>query len=364
VAEATQKPRKGLRRAAVGIGLTAAGVGAALVAERLAARRIRGRPDPESGEMFGLLPPDDLGTVRSFDGTELAVRAAGPEDAPVVVFLHGVTLDLTTWYYQWRSFSERYRCVLYDQRAHGRSGLPPKGDYSVNSLGRDLEVVLDHAVPRGPAMLVGHSMGGMAILSLALERPEEFGNRVAGVVLADTGASDLLREVFGGLGTGVGEALRRLGNRLGRRMDTAERLQEWTRRFGTDLAFLIARATNFGPDASPSQIDYVSRLSRDAKPEVWVHALGELVQMDLRRALDHVRCPALVVVGDRDLMTPKASAQALRAALPDGRAVVVTGAGHISMMERHATFNEVVGGFADEVLAGRKGRARKAAATP
>jgi pimeloyl-ACP methyl ester carboxylesterase len=315
--------------------------------------------------MFGLLPPDDLGTVRSFDGTELVVRAAGPEDAPAVVFVHGVTLDLTTWYYQWRSFSERYRCVLYDQRAHGRSGLPPKGDYSVNSLGRDLEVVLDHAQPRrSPAMLVGHSMGGMAILSMALERPEEFGNRVAGVVLADTGASDLLREVFGGLGTGVGEALRRLGNRLGRRMDTAERLQEWTRRFGTDLAFLIARATNFGPDASPSQIDYVSRLSRDAKPEVWVHALGELVQMDLRRALDHVRCPALVVVGDRDLMTPKASAQALRAALPDGRAVVITGAGHISMMERHAAFNEVVGGFADEVLAGRKGRARKAAATP
>jgi pimeloyl-ACP methyl ester carboxylesterase len=69
-------------------------------------------------------------------------------------------------------------------------------------------------------------------------------------------------------------------------------------------------------------------------------------------------------VGDRDLMTPKASAQALRAALPDGRAVVITGAGHISMMERHAAFNEVVGGFADEVLAGRKGRARKAAATP
>jgi pimeloyl-ACP methyl ester carboxylesterase len=360
---ADQKPKKrGLRRAAIGVGLTAAGVGAALVAERLATRRMRARPDPESGELFGLLPPEDLGTVRSFDGTELAVRAAGPEGAPAVVFLHGVTLDLTTWYYQWRAFSERYRCILFDQRAHGRSGLPPDGDYTVEALGRDLRAVLDHAVPDGPVVLVGHSMGAMAILTMALERPQEFGGRVAGVVLADTAASDLLREVFGGLGTGVGETLRRLGDRLERRMDSAQRLQEWARRFGTDLAFLIARATNFGPNASPSQIDYVSRLSRDAKPEVWVHALRELWQMDLRHALAHVTCPALVVVGDRDRMTPKTSAQALRAALPDGRAVVITGAGHLSMMERHEVFNDVVGGFLDDVLSGRRSRRRRSAA--
>jgi pimeloyl-ACP methyl ester carboxylesterase len=364
VAEGPRKRRKGLRRAAIGAGLTVAGVGAALVAERLATRRIRARPDPESGEVFGLLPPEDLGTVKSFDGTELAVRAAGPPAAPALVFLHGVTLDLTTWYYQWRSFSEKYRCVLFDQRAHGRSGLPPAGDYSVKAMGRDLKAVLEHAVPEGPAVLVGHSLGGMAILSLALERPQEFGNRVAGVVLADTAASDVLREVFGGLGTSVGEALRRLGNRYGKRMDSVERLQEWSRRFGTDLAFLIARATNFGPNASPSQIDYVSRLSRDAKAEVWVHTLAELWGMDLRQALEHVRCPALVVVGDRDMVTPKTSAQALRAALPDGRAVVITGAGHLSMMERHAVFNEVVGEFVDEVLGARRGRASRAAATP
>jgi pimeloyl-ACP methyl ester carboxylesterase len=355
------KRRKGLRRVAIGAGLTVAGVGAALVAERLTARRIRARPDPESGEVLGLLPPEDLGTVRSFDGTELAVRAAGPEGAPALVFLHGVTLDLTTWYYQWRHFSERYRCILFDQRAHGRSGLPPDGDYSVKALGRDLQIVLDRTVPKGPAVLVGHSMGGMAILSMALDRPEEFGNRVAGVALADTGASDLLREVFGGLGTGVGEALRRLGNRYGKRMDAVEGVQEWARRFGTDLAFLIARATNFAPNASPSQIDYISRLSRDAKAEVWVHTLADLWEMDLRHALEHVRCPALVVVGDRDMVTPKTSAQALRASLPDGRAVVITGAGHLSMMERHEVFNEVVGGFFDEVLEGRRGRARAAA---
>jgi len=88
--------------------------------------------------------------------------------------------------------------------------------------------------------------------------------------------------------------------------------------------------------------------------------------MDLREAIQHVKVPSLVIVGDRDLLTPKTSAQALRAALPDARAVVITGAGHISMLERHRVFNEVLSGYLDQTLEvegtgggpGRRARAR------
>ena len=71
------------------------------------------------------LPPDDLGPVASFDGTELAVRAAGARDAPVLLFVHGFSLDMTTWHEQWVDLSVDFRCVLMDQRGHGRSG--PRG---------------------------------------------------------------------------------------------------------------------------------------------------------------------------------------------------------------------------------------------
>jgi pimeloyl-ACP methyl ester carboxylesterase len=127
---------------------------------------------------------------------------------------------------------------------------------------------------------------------------------------------------------------------------------------GADLALLLARVTNFGPDASPSQVDHVSRLSASAPVEVWVQTARDLVDLDLREALANITVPALVVVGDRDLLTPKASAEALRDALPQGRAVAIARAGHLSMMERHQAFNEVLEGFLAEVVPVRRPRKR------
>jgi pimeloyl-ACP methyl ester carboxylesterase len=339
-----------LRKVAIGLGVTAAAATAAVAAQRVAARRLRARDDPESGQALGSLPPEVLGPVTAFDGTALHVRAAGPREAPALVFLHGFSLDMTTWYYQWRELSDRYRCVLVDQRAHGRSSKPASGDYSLVAMGKDIKAVLDAAVREGPAILVGHSMGGMAILSFALQFPEEFGGRVVGVVLSDTAASDLLREVFGGLGARVGWALRRVGDRYTARPELAERVQGVIRRYGIDLTFLVGWVTNFGPGASPSQVEHVSRIAASAHPEVWIHTLRDLVEMDLRHALEHVTVPTLVIVGDRDLVTPKTTTLALRAALPDARAVVISGAGHVSMMERHRVWNEVVAGYLERML--------------
>jgi pimeloyl-ACP methyl ester carboxylesterase len=209
-------------------------------------------------------------------------------------------------------------------------------------------------------------MGAMAMLSFALRFPEEFGGRVKGAVFVDTGASDLAREALGGFGARIASALRRVGDRYSARPELAERLQRRIGRYGADLTFLIAWASNFGPGASPSQVEHVARISASTPVEVWVHTLRDLLEMDLREAIEHVKVPSLVIVGDRDLLTPKTSAQALRAALPDARAVVITGAGHISMLERHRVFNEVLSGYLDQMQEvegrgarrGRRARAR------
>lgn len=345
----------------MGIGTVAVVGAAALAAEKLVTRRLRARPDPEADEPLGTPPPEDLGTVRSFDGTEIAVRASGPEDAPVLVFAHAFSLDMTTWYYQWQAFSDRYRCVLYDARGHGRTGKPASDDYSLLAMARDLEAVLDFTVPGGPAVLIGHSMGGMAIVAFAQQHPEAFGDRVVGVVLADTAVSDLLTEVFGSVGVQAGAALRRLGTRLAGRVEGTERFLRGLRRYGADLSFLIGWGTNFGPQASPSLVEYVTRLSQDAPAEVWIHTLQDILQLDLKEALEHITVPSLVLVGDRDLVTPKASALALREALADARAVAIGGAGHVAMMERHRVWNELLAEYLREVLpvpAARKAAAR------
>jgi pimeloyl-ACP methyl ester carboxylesterase len=350
-----------VRNLAIGVGAAALGAATSAAGVRLAARRLRARPDPEAGENLGAIPPDDLTPAVSFDGTELAVRAAGPEGAPAVVFSHGFSLDMTTWYYQWRHLSNRYRVVLFDHRGHGRSARPPTGDFSLRAMGRDIRAVLDRAVPDGPAVVVGHSMGGMALLALAEEHPEEFSTRIAGVVLADTAASDLMREILGDLGARAERTIRPLIRLVTGNLDRSDRVRRLLQKRGADVALLVAWATNFGPDASPSQVDHVSRLSASAPVEVWVHTARDLIEMDFREALANITVPALVVVGDKDLLTPKNSAEALRDALPQGRAVAIARAGHVSMMERHEAFNEVLDGFLDEVLPVKQPRRRKKA---
>ena len=352
-----------LRRTAVGVGVAAVAAVGAVAAERAAVRRLRGRTDPAAEEDLNELPPEQR-EVTSFDGTTLHLRIAGDAERATLVFLHGVTLDMTTWHYQWKHFSDRFRCVLLDHRGHGRSSPPPMGDYSLTALGRDIKAVLDEVATDAPVILVGHSMGGMALLSFARQFPEEFGSRVCGAVFVDTAASDVLRETFGDIGVRIGDAVRRIGDRYRDRIEAAERLHRRVRSMGSDLAFLTAWVTNFGPNASPTHVDHVARISADTSVEAWVHAWRDLLQLDLQHAIEHVRVPALVVVGDRDLITPKVSAQALRAALPDARAVVITGAGHISMLERHDVFNELLDGYLDQMLtveAGRRERGERPA---
>ncbi len=125
--------------------LVTAGIAAGAVAGGVIGRTVlnsRRRPDPEADEHLSELPPEDLGPVRSFDGTELAVRAAGDPSKPTIVFVHGFSLDMTTWHYQWTGLSDRYRCVLFDFRSHGRSARAAGGDLSPLAFGHDLAAVL------------------------------------------------------------------------------------------------------------------------------------------------------------------------------------------------------------------------------
>src|SRR5437879_4398402 len=167
------------RRAALLAG--AAGlVSAGVTASKLVARRDRQRDDATAEEDFGELPPEEISPVVSFDGTLLHVRAAGDPSLPCLLFVHGFGVDMTTWHYQWKDLSKDHRCVLLDQRGHGRSGAAANGDHSLQATGRDVQAVIEATVPSDrPVVVLGHSMGGMSLLGLADTHPELFGSRIA-----------------------------------------------------------------------------------------------------------------------------------------------------------------------------------------
>ena len=69
--------------------------------------------------------------------------------------------------------------------------------YTLTQLGQDLETVLQKAAPRGVIVLVGHSMGGMTVLSHARQFPERYGHRIVGAALICSAAEGVVRSPLG-----------------------------------------------------------------------------------------------------------------------------------------------------------------------
>ncbi len=330
------------RTAVVTAGIAAGAVAAGTVG---AVVRRRHRQHHEHAPV-GQIPPEGLPPVRSFDGTEIVVRAAGDPAAPVLLFAHGFSLDLSTWSEQWPTLSERFRCVLMDHRSHGASAAAADGDLTLRAMGRDIAAVLDAVSPDAPAVVIGHSMGAMAILALAELRPELFGPRIAGVVLIGAASGQLIRGAMGS----VTELLRpRLGS-LRTAAGRVDRLRRAVLASPADVGGVVARVTQFGPDAPRNVVDHVVALAGRASSQVWTDGLADLMEMDLRHALPRVVVPALVIVGEHDRVTPPAAAVELAGGLPQGELTILPGAGHIAMLERPEELNRAIERFADRCV--------------
>jgi len=87
---------------------------------------------------------------------------------PLIV-VHGLFGSLDNWMTMARSLSDRFEIYLVDQRNHGKS--PHSDQMSYDLMAADLvEFIEEHQLDN--VNLIGHSMGGKAILKLALQNPE------------------------------------------------------------------------------------------------------------------------------------------------------------------------------------------------
>ena len=199
-------PKQLLRRSNAGwlagaAGLAAVGTLAGVTVARSMTRRTTS-DDPYQGEDFELLDADRSSVVTTPDGVDLAVREVGPEHAPLtVVFSHGFCLRMGAFYFQRARLEQQWgpqvRMVFYDQRGHGQSAEASPDTYTVEQLGKDLETVLAVTAPKGPVVLVGHSMGGMTVLSHARQFPRRYPTRIVGAALISSAAEGVARSPLG-----------------------------------------------------------------------------------------------------------------------------------------------------------------------
>lgn len=350
--------KKRARRAGLITGAIALGMGAAAAAgaagTRAFLRRERSRPDPYTGEDYGMRRGRSIGPVASFDGTLLNVEEIGT--GPTVVFSHGFSLNSTLWHHQMRDLSSDMRMVMYDHRGHGYSGLPPSEDWSMDALAQDLEAVIRDAANREPVIVVGHSMGGMTLLRYCEMFPDAIGSRVRGIVLVDTTSADVMggllpsvaRRVQAGVEGFQEIALRALQGRT----DGVDHL----RSRANNLTYLGTRLMGFGQDPSPTQVAFIEKLLSEVPSHVWFNLIPTMLGMDVSQALHEIDVPALVIVGVKDKLTPLAAAERIADGIPRSELVELPNTGHVPMLERADEFNSLLRRFVARVTAAEASR--------
>src|SRR5215467_3322358 len=136
-----------------------------------------------------LVPTPDGARLYTEVSSVPSARGATPL---TVVLLHGWTLDNRLWARQVETLpslvNRPIRILTMDLRGHGRSTSTGRFNATLTQLADDLATVLCERAPDGPLVLVGHSLGGMAIIEYAHRHSDEFARRVAGVVMISTSA--------------------------------------------------------------------------------------------------------------------------------------------------------------------------------
>lgn len=372
-------------------------------AQRRVVRRYRAHT-AAGGTDFDALSADRSYTVTSADGLGLHVEEVGPTDAPLtVIFSHGWTLRMGAWHFQRLGLAgpgfgdpgaaptgaagagadpadggdrgiepgndpagladagAQARLVFFDQRSHGRSGRADQGRSTLDAVAEDLQAVIATAAPRGPVVVVGHSMGGMALMALAAAEPDLVRERLVGFALVDSSAFFLRAKGSRAGLTGNLPLMRAVTATASRFPRALERGRPLTQ----DAVWLLTRSYGFAdPSVSVEVVDYLDRMISEVPVDVIAEFLPAILNLDVRAGFAALRhLPARVVCGEQDRMTPPAQSRALVTALPCAELVLVPRGGHNLMLEQPEAVNEALRGLLVDVLAQVRAADATAAAT-
>ncbi|MCL4448545.1 MAG: alpha/beta hydrolase [Actinobacteria bacterium] len=319
------------------LSLVGAGVGISVV-ERSFMRKERQRDNVFPIEP--LLMPEEVKHVRVpvSDGGEIHIVEYG--QGPTLFFLHGVTLSLNMWVYQFKELSANYRVVAMDTRGHGGSIAGTDG-YTMERLSQDVLEVMDRMKLEN-CLVGGHSMGGMILLALATNHLERLAAHAKGLALIGTTAGPLVDPI--------------LQDRIASySMPIAKRLFSWEQRNGFslippgDIGYLIARYS-FGRYPSYKEVELVRSLIGVMSPLAAWELFETILYFDVHELLANINIPSLVLSGSKDRMASLHHSKVLAEKIPDAHLIILPQAGHMLPLERYKEFNEELSNFAQNVL--------------
>ncbi len=253
----------------------------------------------------------------------VAYWTSGPERAPVVVLLHGATLDHHAWAPQAAALTGRYRVVVPDLRGHGESEMAD--EFRFGDVVADIEALLDDVATDTPLAIGGLSLGGNIAQEIVYRRP----GRVDALVVADATCNTAPRHPLAAPLTVAVLSTMALTSR-GRFLQRA------------------ATVTSANEDVRR----YVLDANAERSPQEVLQILTSLLDHALRPDPDYrLPVPTLLLHGAQDHVGDIVTGtRAWAARDPMAEYVVVPDAGHASNLDNPAAFTDALAAFLDRVL--------------
>lgn len=303
--------------------IAAAGISAAIVGSNIATdRRWANAPNPLGSDQ-PQFPGNDTIMVPTDDGAEIKVDRAG--NGPTVVLVHGLTSRSDDWGpVADRLVTSGHRVIGVNQRGHGGSTIGTEG-FSAPRQGRDLQQVFA-ALDLDSIVLVGHSMGGIAAMSYAVDHPQDFGQRVTGLCLIATLANT--SDFLGRAGAKL-VASRPSGSLEG---DDPISLRI-RRRFGR---FILGARPN------TQLIDFALDTAANCPDETRIGAALGLSTYNVEDRIVGIDVPTTVLCGTVDFVTRYGNSVKLAEAISGATLITIKGAGHMVVWENPDEVTEAI----------------------
>jgi len=271
-------------------------------------------------------------------GTEVNYVDIGEQgpDRPIV-FVHGLGGQWQNWLENIPRFAQSRRVIALDLPGFGLSEMPDDR-LTIELYGRVLAELGDQ-LGLNPAVVVGNSMGGFVSAELAIRRPDSVERLM---LLASAGVSqmDVAKRPIMAAGKAAG---------LIATSNIAQ--QQWVARRPVLRHAALAVVARH-PSRLRSDMVFEGLLKGTAKSG-FETALRACLEYDFRERLPQIGCPTIVVWGEKDAIIPVRDADTFVELIAGARKVVIEDTGHVPMVERPPTFNDLLEEFlTHEVIEG------------
>ncbi len=280
------------------------------------------------------------GRVDTDDNVQLLYHSFG--QGPAIVFANGIGVRFPGALLQIEALRKDHQVICWDYRGMGQSVMAdPHSDLSMGRQARDIIAILDHLhVDR--AVFIGWSMGVQVSLEVARLQP----HRVAGFVAM---LGTYARPFRTGLPFPLGLAVEAVFTAAKHIPGVVQALLDLAVILPRPVFLLLSLARFVGKDADPKIFDAAIRSVAGVEKRHYMKTMMALARHDARDVLPKMTCPAMIICGERDWVTPPRVARVMADSIPGAVYREVKGATHFAIMEEVELINGWLADFVGDV---------------